>query len=230
MIGWNHSASIVRASGLKPKASPTMNAIALLALFDTLYLVALSALIGSSLFLVFGLKPFIFEVLEKEAAARLWRGILPRFYVWGATAGAIALAALVCGSLSVPELRGYRVAAQAGLLLASTLLMLYGGNSLTPAMNVACNHGPSGRPQLERLLRRSGELNLIVVVCGLLLLGGFATRPAPTTVGIVEPSPVERSILNEQQYQRILDKARQPSSRPLGDYPLPAAPGGSNRR
>ena len=66
------------------------------------------------------------------------------------------------------------------------------GNSLTPAINQASDGGPADHERLERLHRRAVRLNVVVIVVGLLLLVGFATRPAPRTSGIIEMTPAER--------------------------------------
>jgi uncharacterized membrane protein len=206
-----------------------MNARTLLALFDTIYLVALSAWVGGALWLMFFVGPILFKALGAEATTRFVRAVFPRYYVWGATAGAIALAACVSGPLSVPELRGYKLAVQAGLLLAGTLLMLYCGNGLTPKLIAARDAGPAGQERFEQLLRRGVWLNGIVLALGLLLLVGFATRAAPQTPGIVEPTPVERARLENEQFQKVIDKAHAPDSRPQGEEPEPgrrAAPRG----
>jgi hypothetical protein len=206
-----------------------VNARTLLLLFDAIYLLALSAWVGSVLFLTLGVAPLIFKVLGTEPAARFVRALFPRYYAWCATCGAIALAAFVSGPLSVPELRGSRVAIQAGLLLAGTLIMLYGGNSLSPAISAARDAGAAAQERFERLHRRSVRLNVLVLVIGVLLLVGFATRPTPATPGIVEPSPAERARREDEQFQRILDQAHTPVSRPRGQAPAAGGPAGRAR-
>lgn len=166
-----------------------MNALELLALFDAVYLLAMTAWVGSILFVTFGVAPIIFKVLPADHAGRFVRALFPRYYAWGASCGAIALAAFVCGRLGVPELRGAAVGVQAAALLGGTLLMLYGGNSLTPAINAARDAGPDAAPRFRRLHRRSVWLNGAMLVVGVALLIAFAVRPAPRTAGIVEPPP-----------------------------------------
>ena len=78
------------------------------------------------------------------------------------------------------------------VILTCTLIMLYAGNSLTPAMNAAHDAGPAGNEQFKRLQRRSVWLNAFVLACGLGLLIALANRPAPRTSGILELSPSER--------------------------------------
>jgi hypothetical protein len=113
-------------------------------------------------------------------------------YVWGTISGAIALPAYVAVPLSFPEYRGPMVGVQALLILAGILIMLYAGNSLTPAINAARDAGPEAQGRFERLHRRAVRLNGVVLVLGIGLLIGYATRPAPRTAGILEMTPAER--------------------------------------
>src|SRR5437763_326063 len=96
-----------------------VNARTLLALFDTIYLIALTAWVGSVLFFTFGVAPIIFRSLGADAGGKFVRALFPRYYAWGYTSGVVALAAGVLGPLGVPELRGPRVAVQAALIIGS---------------------------------------------------------------------------------------------------------------
>jgi hypothetical protein len=149
--------------------------------------------VGSILFVSFGVAPLIFRVLDAEPAARFVRALFPRYYAWGAISGAIALPAFLGVPLSFPEYRGPMVAVQALLIVAGILIMLYAGNSLTPAINAARDAGPAESPRFERLHRRSVVLNGLVMLLGVGLLIAFATRPAPRTSGILEMTPDERA-------------------------------------
>jgi hypothetical protein len=162
-------------------------------LFDAAYLVALTAWVGSILFLSFGVAPLIFRVLGSEAGGRFVRALFPRYYAWGATSAAIALPAYVAVPLSYPEYRGPTVGVQAVLILGSILIMLYAGNVLTPAINAARDAGPAQQARFERLHRRSVRLNGLVLVIGLALVVAHAIRPPPQTAGIIELTPVERA-------------------------------------
>jgi uncharacterized membrane protein len=165
----------------------------LLAVFDSVYVIALAVWIGSSLFFWFGIEPTIFKVLGGETGGKFIRVVFPRYYLWGAIAGAVALPAYVAGPLCYHEYRGTMVGVQALAIISGILIMLYGENSLTPAINQARDGGPAGRDRLERLLRRAVGLNVVVTVVGLSLLVAFATRPAPRTSGIIEVAPGERA-------------------------------------
>ena len=151
----------------------------LLAVFDSVYVIALATWVGSSLFFSLGMAPIIFKVLGVETGGKLVRAVFPRYYLWGAVSGAVALPAFVAGPLCYHEYRGTMVGVQALAIISGILIMLYGGNSLTPAINQARDGGPSSHERFERLHRRAVRLNVIVMVLGLLLLVGFATRPAP---------------------------------------------------
>ena len=160
--------------------------------FDSVYVVALTAWVGSILFFSFGVAPIIFSVLGEQIGGKFVRALFPRYYLWGAIAGAIALPAFVAGPLCYHEFRGPMVGVQAMVILAGILSMLYGGNSLTPAINQARDAGPAGHDRFEQLHRRAVRLNALVLVAGLGLLIAFAVRPAPRTSGIVELTPAER--------------------------------------
>jgi hypothetical protein len=164
----------------------------LLAVFDSVYLIALAAWLGSGMFFSFGIAPIIFKVLGVETGGKFVRAVFPRYYLWGAISGAVALPAFVAGPLCYHEYRGTMVGVQALAIISGILIMLYGENSLTPAINVARDGGPSHRERFERLHRRAVRLNVIVMFVGLSLLVGFATRPAPRTSGIIEMTPGER--------------------------------------
>lgn len=202
-----------------------MSAHFLLGVFDSIYLLALAAWTGEILFLSFGVAPVIFSTLGPEAGGRFVRVLFPRYYAWGASAGAIALPALVAGPLCYPEFRGPRIGVQAMLILAAILLTFYAGNSLTPAINAARDEGPSGDARFRRLHGRSVVLNLVVLAINVGLLIAFATRPAPRTTGIVEPSPVERVRLEEDAVKRAESaRERTQTPEPPNKDANPAAP------
>ncbi|HEX8201248.1 MAG TPA: DUF4149 domain-containing protein, partial [Isosphaeraceae bacterium] len=137
-----------------------MSARSLLTLFDAVYLVAMAAWVGGLMFSSFVVAPTLARAVGPEAAARLARALAPRGHAWGATAGALALAARVCGALSVPEYRGPATAAQALLLLAGTLAMLHGGNALAPALAAAeAAAGAEGPGRSLRLRRQASWLD-----------------------------------------------------------------------
>lgn len=183
-----------------------MNASWLLILFDVVYLYALTAWVGSILFFSFGVAPIIFGVLSSEDAARFVRALFPRYYLWGTISSAVALPAMLGAPLSHPEFRGPMVAIQALLILASTLILLYCGNSLTPAINAARDAGPDQAEQFDRLHRRSVRLNALVLLIGLALIAAFVVRPAAKTTGIRELTPTERIQYDKAFLNTMLDE------------------------
>jgi hypothetical protein len=164
----------------------------LLALFDSIYVTALATWLGSTAFFSFGITPVVSKVVRREGESRFTRAIFSRFYLWGAISGAIALPAFVAGPLCVHEYRGAMVGVQALAIVLGILVMLYGGNSLAPAINSAADRAASNPEPLERLIRRAAGLNVLVMAVVFLLLVGLATRHAPRTSGIIEMTPEER--------------------------------------
>jgi Domain of unknown function (DUF4149) len=165
----------------------------LLVFFDSAYVFALAAWLGSVLFFSFAVAPLALFALGEEAGDRFVRVLLPKYYLWGAICGAIALPAYVAGPLCFHEYRGPLVGVQSLVIIAGILIMLYGGNSLTPAIHAARTAGSAGQEPLRRLNRRAAVLNAIVLVIGAGLLVSFAARPSPKTAGIVEMTPAERA-------------------------------------
>jgi uncharacterized membrane protein len=195
----------------------------LLGLFDSVYVIALTAWVGSVLFFSFGVAPVIFKVLGAEAGGRFVRALFPRYYLWGAIAGAVALPAYLGVPLSFPEYRGPRVAVEALAIVAGTLIMLYGANSLVPAINAARDAGPAGHARFDRLHRRSVRLNALVMGLGLALLVNFALRPRPRTSGIVEMTPLERARYDAriERAMREIESGRRPTPEAAGSERFP---------
>ena len=159
----------------------------LLGVFDSVYVIALTAWVGSILFFSFGVAPIVFQVLDEKSGGKFLRGLFPRYYLWGALASAVALPAYVAGPLCYQEFRGPMVGVQAMVILAGILSMLYGGNSLTPAINQARDAGPRGpASEFDQLHRRAVRLNsLLCWSMGLGLLIAFADPAgAPQTSGL----------------------------------------------
>jgi uncharacterized membrane protein len=191
----------------------------LLALFDSIYVLALATLAGGIVFFTFIVAPVIFRVLGAESGARFVRALFPRYYLWNAILGSIALPAFIAGPLCFPEFRGLRIGIQAAILLGCILIMLYGGNSLVPQINRAREDGPPSHDRFVRLHRRSVLLNAAVMVAGIGLLVAFACRPAPRTEGIVELSPRERARLEEEILQQRAGRPGAETSRRPAEVP-----------
>jgi len=186
----------------------------LLGIFDTVYLLALTSWVGSVLFFSFGVAPIIFKVLGAEAGGRFVRALFPRYYSWGAISGAIALPAYVAVPLCFPEYRGGAVGIQALVILSGILVMIYSGNSLTPAINAARDAGAEARQRFDRLHRRSVWLNAVVLIAGIALLVAFANRPAPQSSGIVELAPRDRARFGAELSEVIEEIERKYGFRP----------------
>ncbi|MBX6315384.1 MAG: DUF4149 domain-containing protein [Isosphaeraceae bacterium] len=205
-----------------------MTARSLLVVFDVVYALALTGWVGSTLFFSFGVEPVIVKALDPAAAARLLRALYPRYYAWGAVCGAIALPASLGAPVFFPEFRGPWAGLRALAIITGTLILLYGGNSLTPALQAACDAGPAGRERFERLHRRSVRWNSVALGLGLALLVAFAARPMPRTAGIIEPTPAERAEREFREAQRayqeaVKDSGARTNRRPIAPRPQPRA-------
>lgn len=206
-----------------------MNARLLLAVFDSIYLFALTAWVGSILFFSFAVAPIIFRVLGAEGGAKFVRALFPRYYAWGVVTAAVALPALVCGPLSFPELRGAAVGLQAMLIVVDLGIMLYCGNTLTPAINAARDAGPDQAGRFDRLHKRSVNLNVVALLIGLVLLVAFATRRPVRTAGLLEMTPQERAVY-DRDFSKALDEiirgqsaSGAPEARAAPRFPFDAA-------
>jgi Domain of unknown function (DUF4149) len=176
----------------------------LLTLFDSIYLAALSAWLGGALVFTFDVAPILFRAAGADWGVKLVRAIFPRYYIGGAISGAVALPAFVAGPLCFQEYRGAMVGVQALLIIFGILLMLYGANSLTPAICAAMDQAESGQARSRQLRRRAAGLDILVFVAGLSLLVAFVMRPAPKTAGIIEMTPQERARY-DQALNRVIE-------------------------
>jgi hypothetical protein len=140
------------------------------AILDAAFLIAVGIWMGSTLFVLGGVLPLV----DRSARGPLLR----RWYAWGVTCGAVALPAAVGAPLSYPEYRGVWAGVQAFLIVGATLAMLDGANRPAPE---------------DRQARRAVTLGAGVLVVHVVLLVGFAFRPPPRTVGIIEPTPQQRA-------------------------------------
>ena len=172
-----------------------VSASVLKVLFDWVYLVALSAWVGSQLLVSILVGPWVFRSQDAGAGSKVVHELLPRYCQWCATAAAVALPAMVAVPLCYPELRRPSVGVHALLIIAAVLLMLHLGNSLAPALCAAKEGGAESHARWQRLAWRAVLLNSLVLMIGLGLLFAFAARPLPRTSGIVEPTPRERARL-----------------------------------
>jgi hypothetical protein len=170
----------------------------LVGVFDSVYLVALAAWVGSILFFLFGLSPVLFKARSPEEAGKLEQVLYSRSFTWGSMACAIALPAFVAVPLCYPEYRGPAIAVGSLIILACALTMLYAANSLAPAMSAAREAGPAGRQRFQRLHVRSVLVSALSLAAGLGLLVAYANRPVPRTSGIRQLTPDELSRVDAE--------------------------------
>jgi hypothetical protein len=191
----------------------------LLGIFDSVYVLSLAAWVGAIAFFWFAVVPIVGSTLGAEAAERVVRALSPRYYAWGATAGAIALPAFIAGPLCYPEFRGPSIGLQAMLILGAILLTFYAGNAPSTTADAAGKAGPEADAPARRPRPRSTALNMAVLAIGVGLLIAFANRPAPQTTGILEPSPAERIRLEAEAAARrdATSPDANPARRPGGD-------------
>ena len=109
----------------------------------------------------------------------------------------------------------------ASLVLAATLAMLHGANTLAPALDPARAGGPAGRDRLERLRRRAVRLDALVLAAIAGLIIAVAFRPPPTTAGIIEPTPRQRAdrafeASRQRQAERLESLPARPVTPPSG--------------
>jgi len=197
----------------------------LLSIFDSVYLFALAAWVGSVLFVSFGVAPIIFKVLDPSSASRFVRALFPRYYAWGVVSSSLALPAYLGVPLTFTEYRGGWVGVQSALILASILIFLYCGNTLVPAINTARGAGPSEKPRFDRLHKRSVGLNAVLLLVGIILLLTHATRLPPQTEGTLEMTPQERQVYDGKvmdHFQSRFSKETPPTeaSLPSGRFPF----------
>jgi hypothetical protein len=113
-------------------------------------------------------------------------------------AGAVALPAFVAVPLSFPEYRGPGIAIQSLILLACILVMLYGANSLAPAMNDVRKPGPGEIEPFRQIHRRSLVLGASVLAAVFGLLIAYANRPVARTSGLPQLSPEELARIDAE--------------------------------
>jgi hypothetical protein len=188
----------------------------LMAVFDSIYVITLAGWIGSALFLSFGVFPLVLKHVPEEQAQKLVSSLLPRYGLWGAICGALALTSMVAVPLCFPEYRGATVGVQALAIIGCILIALYAGNSLTPTGSGGRVSSPLSHSRFLQVCRRASVLIAAVAVTGIALLTAFATRAAPKTPGIVELTPDEQ-VRYDEAIGRVIEQVevkygfRQPS-------------------
>jgi hypothetical protein len=180
-----------------------VSARTLLPIFDSIYLLVLSSWFGAVLCMFCVVRPIVPRVREPSVRGHLITVLLSRYYTWGSTAGAIALPAVLGGPMCFPsELRGPWVGMQAIAIVAGALIMLYGGNSLTPALRAAYAAGRGAEARIAHLDARAVWLDAVVLMIGAGLLVGFVLRGAPSTAGLSDAPPQVRAQKNVEAFQK----------------------------
>lgn len=173
-----------------------MNGLTLLRVFDSIYLAALGVWLGTIAFCTLGIRPLF---RSHPCPADLEVQCRRRSYMWGACCGALALPALVCGALGVPELRGVWLGVQAAVLLVLLLAMLQQAGKRVDS-------APGDKTQPQPAQSRQPSIDGIAITLLGALIVAHAHRPSVTSVGIVDPDP----MIQYQAYtQRMREKVRE---------------------
>lgn len=150
-----------------------------------LHLLALASWVGETLFLSFVVAPTLFSSLPAEQAGAAMGLIFPSYYVLGYACGALLVfTSTMIWRRSRPA--GGRWLAAAFVAGLSLLACLYAGLAVQPraAMLRPQLHdpqlAPSARPEFDRLHRRAVQLNVGVLVGGLILTGLLAIELSGT--------------------------------------------------
>jgi hypothetical protein len=150
-----------------------------------LHLAGLAAWFGALVFFSFVAAPALFGALPREAAGRAVSAIFPRYYLFGAACGVVALAARAGLCL----LRGAWSGVALTQIISLTLMLvltLYAGTVVLPRAaqaRAALADAPAGdvaaQAAFGALHRRSVLLNATVLLLGMIAVGALAARPDP---------------------------------------------------
>jgi uncharacterized membrane protein len=151
-------------------------------LLQWFYILALALWVGGMVFFSFLTTPVIFSTLPKEMAGQVLAALFPRYYQLGYLCGGILLAMTLIEALLVRHLPLIRLLF-IGLMVGMTL---YAGMALRPQIHdlkveirtveEASPRGGELKKQFSRAHRLSVILNMIVLACGLFLVGILAFR------------------------------------------------------
>jgi hypothetical protein len=151
-------------------------------LIQWFYILALALWVGGMVFFSFFTTPVIFSTLPKEMAGQVLAGLFPRYYQLGYACGGVMLATTLIEALLVRHLPLVRL-----LLIAVMMGMsLYAGMALRPqihdlkvemrAVEESSPRGEELKKHFSQAHRLSVILNMIVLSCGLFLIGILAFR------------------------------------------------------
>jgi uncharacterized membrane protein len=151
-------------------------------LIQWFYILALALWVGGMVFFSFFTTPVIFSQLPKEMAGQLLAALFPRYYQLGYGCGGILLITALLEALLVRHLPWIR------LILIAVMMggTLYAGMVVRPQVHdlkVEMRTVEEETPRAEELKKRFSQahrlsvlLNMIVLVCGLFLVGILAFR------------------------------------------------------
>lgn len=151
-------------------------------LIQWFYILALALWVGGMVFFSFLTTPVIFSSLPREMAGQVLAALFPRYYQLGFVCGGVLLAMTLLEALLVRHLPLLRLIL-IGIMVGMTL---YAGLSLRPqihdlkvemrAVEETSPRGEELKKQFSQAHRLSVILNMVVLVCGLFLVGILAFR------------------------------------------------------
>ncbi len=161
------------------------------ALLKWVYLLALAIWVGEIVFFSFVVAPTVFRTLGTAEAGRIVGAIFPKYYWVGTACGVLALIGVTGQWLRGG---GWVWTVVGGLLIIMLGATLYAGRVVQPraaALREAMHAGSSvidehpSKPEFDRLHRQAVQLNVLVLVCGVIAWGATglaltATVSAPT--------------------------------------------------
>lgn len=151
-------------------------------LIQWFYILALALWVGGMVFFSFFTTPVIFSALPKDMAGQVISALFPRYYQLGFFCGGMLLGTTLIEALLVRHLPLVRLIL-IGIMMGMTL---YAGLALRPRvhdlkveMRTVEETSPRGealKKQFSQAHRLSVILNMIVLMCGLFLVGILAFR------------------------------------------------------
>lgn len=144
-----------------------------------LHLLAIAVLVGKVVFLSFVTAPILARSLDSDAFARVVRLLFPRYYALGMIAAAVGWTSIT--SLGLLNGFGPPVLLAATLWLGILAIENYCRSPLTPRINALSDQLKDAtqpgvdivpvRKERDALHRRSVQLNGVVLILGLCLIG-----------------------------------------------------------
>lgn len=137
-----------------------------------LFLVALSAWVGTIVFQSAIVAPAVFVALEADSARQFLRTLFPRFYRVGIVCGAV----MIAGIIALGLVAGWSGKLPAIAALSAIMLILQTVSlKMVPLINAARDAGETGAARFHSLHRLSVGLTVIVLILGIIVLGIVGT-------------------------------------------------------